>query len=176
MLKIFSTQLQGSFKKILDDEMSIEEAARLLAQGAAGDGRIFIHGFGEMEGIVAEALLGVEPFPHASPLFVNGKQESVSNVDRVLLFSRYANDPEAVALAQHLQEKGIPVAAVSTIQSDEGLHTVCDIHIDLKLVKGLIPDEQGNRVGFPSLMVALFAYYGIKFTLEEILHELEEEL
>ncbi|MGK0537349.1 DUF2529 family protein, partial [Bacillus sp. 'calajunan'] len=46
-----------------------------------------------------------------------------------------------------------------------------DVHIDTKLLKGLIPDDEGNRYGFPSLMIALFAYHGIKYTIDEMLNE-----
>jgi hypothetical protein len=52
---------------------------------------------------------------------------------------------------------------------------LADVHIDLRIQRGLIPDETGNRYGYPTLIAALFAYYGIKFTLEEIIKEYEEE-
>lgn len=65
--------------------------------------------------------------------------------------------------------------AVSTIktESSENLADLADVHIDLKLAKGLLPDEEGNRFGYPASMAALFVYYGIKFTIEEILAEYE---
>ena len=73
----------------------------------------------------------------------------------------------------NLQQLNIPFAAISTVVSSEEptLLELADVHIDLNLQKGLIPDEIGNRIGLPNLMAALFAYYGIKFTLEEILQE-----
>ena len=62
MLKIFSTQINGLFKKVMEkEEFNIEDAARLLAQAAVGDGTIYIHGFGEMDGVTTEALKGIEP-------------------------------------------------------------------------------------------------------------------
>jgi hypothetical protein len=42
------------------------------------------------------------------------------------------------------------------------------------LTKGLLPDDFGNRYGFPSPMAGLFVYYGLKFTIEEIIAEYEE--
>jgi hypothetical protein len=48
--------------------------------------------------------------------------------------------------------------------------------MNLQLSKGLLPDEVGNRFGLPSSMAALFTYYGLKFTFDEILAEYEEEL
>ena len=62
MLKMFSTQLTGLFKSIMEkEEFNIEDAARLLTQAAVGEGTIYIYGFGEMEGVTNEALQGIEP-------------------------------------------------------------------------------------------------------------------
>jgi hypothetical protein len=55
--------------------------------------------------------------------------------------------------------------------SDKDLTQLADVHIDLRLTKGLLPDETGNRYGYPSAMAALFVYHGLKFTIEEILAE-----
>ncbi|SFC21222.1 protein of unknown function [Bacillus sp. OV322] len=176
MLKMFSTQLTGVFKKLMDEEsFSFEDSARLLAQAAIGDGTIYIHGTGEMKGILAEAFDGPEIFPHAKPYDTASGSPALTIEDRVLIFTRYANDPEALSLAETLREQHIPTAAVSSIMADieQSLEKITDVHVDLRLKKGLLPDETGGRYGYPSLMAALFAYYGIKFTLEEILQEYE---
>ena len=175
MLKIFSTQLSGVFKKIMEKEsFEMEDAGRLLAQAIVGDGSVFIHGFGEMQGVVAESMEGEEPFPKAKRY---SDDVVISREDRLLLFSRHSNDPEAIKLAHHLQQLDIPFVAVSTVvQSEtESLLELADVHIDLRIQRGLIPDETGNRFGYPTLIAALFAYYGIKFTLEEIIQEYEDE-
>ncbi|MGA5689449.1 DUF2529 domain-containing protein [Cytobacillus pseudoceanisediminis] len=173
MLKMFSTQLTGLFKRLQEkEEFSIEDSARLLAQAAAGDGKIYIYGTKEMAAIGYEAVQSQEPLRDASIL---GSDEEVSETDRVIIFSRHSDDEDAAALAKSLSEKGIPFVAVSTVKtgSSENLADLADVHIDLKLAKGLLPDEEGNRFGFPASMAALFVYYGIKFTIEEILAEYE---
>ncbi|MFE5428586.1 MULTISPECIES: DUF2529 domain-containing protein [Bacillaceae] len=175
MLKIFSTQISGLFKKMIENEaFEMEDAGRLLAQAAVGDGSVFIHGFGEMQGVTAEALNGAEPFPKAKR-YESG--ETFSREDRFLIFSRHSDDSEALMLAKQLKEKDIPFVAVSTsVPSEEdSLLELADVHIDLRIQRGLIPDETGNRYGYPTLIAALFAYYGIKFTLEEIIKEYEDE-
>ena len=48
---------------------------------------------------------------------------------------------------------------------------LADVHIDLQLIKGLLPNDAGERFGYPSSMAALYVYYGLKFTIEEILAE-----
>ncbi|PHD77466.1 hypothetical protein COF64_05025 [Bacillus sp. AFS043905] len=175
MLKIFSTQISGLFKKMIENEaFEMEDAGRLLAQAVVGDGSVFIHGFGEMQGVTAEALHGEEPFPKAKSYDLS---ETISKEDRFLIFSRHSDDSEALMLAKQLKEKDIPFVAVSTSVSSEedSLLELADVHIDLRIQRGLIPDETGNRYGYPTLLTALFAYHGIKFTLEEIIKEYEDE-
>ena len=175
MLKIFSTQISGIFKNLTEkEEFEMEDAARLLAQAVVGDGSVYIHGYGEMEGVTAESLQGAEPFPKAKRFH---EEEEITSADRFLLFSRHSNDPEAVKLAKQLADAYIPFVAVSTVvpSEEESLVDLADIHIDLRITRGLIPDDSGNRFGFPTLIAALFAYYGIKFTIEEIVQEYENE-
>ncbi|WP_251551759.1 DUF2529 domain-containing protein [Neobacillus muris] len=176
MLKMFTTQLSGVFKKIAEnEEFSFEDGARLLAQAAAGDGFIYIFGAKEMKAVPAEALEGAEAMGSAKELTTANLSE-LTDADRVLLFTRTSDDSEALALADALLEQDIPFVAVSS-NIDDGtgrLAEMADVHIDLRLTKGLLPDEAGGRFGVPSSMAALFVYYGLKFTIDEILAEYEE--
>ncbi|MBU8914975.1 DUF2529 domain-containing protein [Bacillus sp. FJAT-29953] len=175
MLKMFTTQLTGLFKRIEEkEEFAFEDAARLLAQAPVGDGSIYIYGEKEMKAVAAEAVDGAEPLKSARAL----SMESVADLDiadRVLIFARTSTDEAPLSIASQLQEKGIPFVAVSTAvdESTGGLGEIADVHIDLRLTKGLLPDEFGNRIGYPSSMAALFVYYGLKFTIEEIIAEYE---
>jgi uncharacterized phosphosugar-binding protein len=170
MLKMFSTQLAGLFNRLMEkEEFSMEDGARLLAQAAAGDGKIYIFGTDEMKAIELEAVYGEEPLQSAAIL---SEETALESADRVLIVSRYADDEEAVRLARFLQEKGIPFVAVSTVRNEnEGLDSMADVHIDLRIKKGLLPDDMGNRVGYPTSMAALFIYFGLRFTIEEILED-----
>lgn len=177
MLKMFTTQLTGLFKRIEEKaEFSFEDGARLLAQAPAGDGSIFIFGTKEMKAVEFEALEGAEGLASAKVLATQDL-EGLSEADRVVIFSRSSSDRDAVELAVKLQDKGIPFVAVSTVvdSGDSGnLAAIADVHIDLLLTKGLLPDDFGNRYGFPSPMAGLFVYYGLRFTIEEIIAEYEE--
>lgn len=172
MLKMFSTQLSGLFNRLHEkEEFSIEDGARLLAQAAAGEGSVYIFGTKEMQAVALEAVYGEEPLQSAAILTEEIELEAA---DRVLIVSRYADDQEAIKAARELQVKKIPFVAISTIlddQDSESLDTMADVHIDLKIKKGLLPDELGNRVGYPTSIVALFIYFGLKFTIEEMLEE-----
>ncbi|HZG59034.1 MAG TPA: DUF2529 domain-containing protein [Anoxybacillus sp.] len=174
MLKIFMTQLSGYFKKIAEqEEFNLEDGARLLAQALFGDGHIFLHGFNEMEAIVLEATKGQEPMPKAKKLIENGTMADVDETDRILLITRFSHDKEAIALAQQLKERGLQIVGLSAVvdEANASLVDYVDVHIDTKLVKPLIPDEDGSRFGFPAVMTALFTYYGLLFTIKEILDE-----
>lgn len=168
MLKMFTTQLTGMFKRIEEkEEYSFEDGARLLAQGP-----IYIFATKEMKAVAYEALEGAEPLAGVK---VFERLEDLTDSDRVLIFSRYASDEDAIEVAAQLHEKAIPFVAVSTAVPEGGkLQELADLHIDLRLTKGLLPDDFGNRYGYPSSMAALFVYFGLKFTIEEILAEYEE--
>ncbi|WP_053361088.1 DUF2529 domain-containing protein [Bacillus sp. FJAT-27251] len=173
MLKMFTTQLSGLFKRLQEqEEFALEDGARLLAQAAAGQGTIYIYGTGEMAAVHLEAVHGAEPLAGAAVF----DAEKVTSADRVLMFARYSNDPEALAIAQKLSDSFIPFAAASTVVAGDepGLEALADVHVDLKLTKGMLPDETGGRFALPSSMAALFVYYGFKFIIDEMLAEYEE--
>lgn len=177
MLKMFSTQLAGLLGRIQDkQEEDFEDAARLLAQAAAGEGRIFIFGTREMEAVALEATLGEEPLSSAVKWDGKGTGEFTA-ADRALIVSRFSADPEAISAAKRLQAEGIPFAGISAAVEENGgdtLEGLADAHVGLLLKKGLLPDESGGRFGFPAPIAALFAYYGVKFIIDEILAEYED--
>lgn len=174
MLKIFATQLQGIFKKIEEkEEENLEDGARILAQAIIGDGNVYIHGFDELKAVELTALQGPERFPKALPLYYDGVQADVTSLDRVLLISRASSDSSAIELATALREKGISVVAISSVGDEDRLTSVVDVHINSYVTKGLIPDETGSRYGVPTTIGALYAYYGLFFTVKEFLEENE---
>ncbi|WP_226681861.1 DUF2529 domain-containing protein [Sutcliffiella horikoshii] len=183
MLKIFTTQLQGVFNRIgSSEEFAFEDAARLLAQAAVGDGRIYVHGVKEMKAVEAEATSGAEPLMSATLLSDLDSYHDLTDTDRALIVSRFSTDEEAIGTAKALKELGIEIVGISTeveplpegsAEGAETLESLSDVHIDLKLKKPLIPGDDGERFGFPSSMVALYVYHGLAFTLKEILEEQE---
>ncbi|MEH6991296.1 DUF2529 domain-containing protein [Neobacillus drentensis] len=165
MMKMFTTQLAGLFKRIEEKaEFSFEDGARLLAQGQT----IYLVGFREMKAVEFEAFEGAEPLKGALT-----NVDAATSADRVLLFTRTSADEDALELAAKLKEKDIPFVAVSTSVPDGKLEEMADVHINLQLLKGLLPDDFGNRYGYPSSMAGLYVYYGLKFTIDEILAEYE---
>ena len=174
MIKMFTTQLTGLFKRIYDkQEFEIEDGARLLAQAAIGQGNIYMKGYGEMEAVTAEALNGAEPLPSAKRYDASVE---LTEADRVLIVTRYSTDEEAVALGKKLSAEGVPFVAVSgVVEGEESLLDLADIHLDTKLIKGMLPgDEIGERVSFPSSMAALYLYFALGFVIREMLEEYEE--
>jgi DNA-binding MurR/RpiR family transcriptional regulator len=176
LLKIFTTQLVGYFKSIQEnEEMNIEDSARAIAQAIVGDGNIYVHGKDEMNCIATEAVLGAEPMPKTSFLFNDeGKFiRNLSSLDRVIVATRFSNDETIVRLVKEIKESGATVIGISAIQEDDVacLATVCDFHIDTKLIQGLVPQDDGSRIGFPSSMLALYAYFGLSFIVKEMLEE-----
>jgi len=182
MLKIFTTQLQGVFGRIAGNEdFSFEDGARLLAQAAVGDGRIYIHGVKEMKAVEYEATQGAEPLAKAALLSDLESYHDLTDTDRALIVSRFSTDEEAIETAKALKELGIEIVGISTVngtvdsgEGTETLDSIADVHIDMKLKKPLIPGDDGDRFGFPSSMTALYVYFGLAFTIKEILDEQDE--
>lgn len=177
MIKMFTTQLMGLLKKMSENEdYLVEDGARLLAQAAIGkETSIYIYASNEMTAVQAEALYGYEPLQNAKSLIDDNDLSILTEADRVLLVTRYSNDPNAVKLALELSARGIPFVSISTAVNSEleDLTSLADIHIDLMLTKGLLPNEDGTRFGFPFSIVALYAYYMLKLTINEMLAEYE---
>ncbi|KKI89670.1 hypothetical protein WQ54_25310 [Bacillus sp. SA1-12] len=180
MMKIFTTQLIGHLNRIQDqEEMNIEDSARLLAQALIGEGKLYIYGYKELHGVVLEAMASSEPLEKAEALLdENGQVKELSQEDRVLLFTYRSTDEEAMSIAKALSDQGIQLVGVSALikNAESGLDSITDLHIDAKLRQPLIPDEDGERYGFPALMTSLYVFYALSFTIKEILHEYEDEL
>ncbi|WP_253718592.1 DUF2529 family protein [Weizmannia acidilactici] len=174
MLKMFSTQCAGIFQKIQQsEEYALEDGARLLAQAAVGEGNIYIKGWKEMQAVEVLALEGPEPLWCAKKL---EKLEELIDADRVLLLTRFSNDKEAAEMAKQLNDSGIPFIAVAgkTETDGEDLESLSDVFIQTHVARGLIPGENGGRVGFADTMAATFIYYGLQFAIDEMMADYED--
>ncbi|WP_066176107.1 DUF2529 family protein [Bacillus marinisedimentorum] len=175
MLKIFATQLSGIFKKIgEEEEMAIEDGARAVSQALVGDGNVYIYGADEMKAIEGQALSGPERFPEARPLIdKHGTMASLTPVDRIILATRFSDDEKVVDIAKKAAEAGAVAVGISAVRESDGpgLHEETDFHIDTKCVRALLPQDDGERIGLPSGIAALFAYYGLYFSVLEIMEE-----
>ncbi|WP_349305604.1 DUF2529 family protein [Bacillus sp. FJAT-49736] len=173
---MFLTQLNGLQQRIFEkEEEALEDAARLLAQAAVGEGKIYIKGFQEMNAICSDAIYGAEPLKYAVPL---NNIDLLTETDRVLIATRFSTDKEALLLANQLKDKGIPFASLAgkVGEEEEDLANLADVHIDTRLIKPMLPSETGERVGFPSALIGLYIYHCLKFQLDEIISEYFEEI
>ncbi|WP_172656804.1 DUF2529 family protein [Domibacillus robiginosus] len=168
---MFTTQLSGLLKRISEkEEFAIEDAGRLLSQGLLGEGTLYMKGFGEMAALEAEAIHGAEPIAGVQNWT---KDALLTEADRVLIATRFSDDPEAFKLADELLSNHIPFAAIASKREAAGIEESADVFIDLHLTKGLLPDEEGGRTGFPSPIAGLYVYYLLKMTIDEMTAEYE---
>lgn len=168
-MKMLTTQLTGLLQRIATaEEENIEETARLLAQAAAREGRIYFATFGEMTSIAVNAQLAAEPFPS---LEIWTPSVHLTSADRVWMIVRSAENEEAIALAEQLSEAFIPfgVLAAEPAGEDNKLANLAYTYVSLKLAKGLLPAEDGSRIVLPYAMGAMFVYEAVKMKLDEIL-------
>ena len=173
MLKIYLTQLRGVLQKVIDqDEETLEDAARLLAQAAISDGTVYVYGFEEMRTVALEALESPNKINGAKPLEI----EKLEAMDRVLLIAPQDDHTEAAELAKKISEVGALTVGLSSVAKteDHPFSEAVDVHIDLPAPRALIPMESGERIGIPSTIAALFTYHGLYFTLAEFLEDQED--
>ncbi|WP_181346747.1 DUF2529 family protein [Thalassobacillus sp. CUG 92003] len=171
MHKMLTTQLTGQFQQIAEQEdLAIEEGARALAQALAGEGHIYVKGFGEMIALEAEINHGAEALPRT---YVYTDDVSLTDIDRVLIASRFADHEEALDLTKHAQEKGVAVTSLSAVtKGDNPLQSQADFHIDTKLTEPLLPMDTG-RIGFPSVMTMFYTFFVLKLTIQEMMEDYE---
>ncbi|WJY26530.1 DUF2529 family protein [Sporosarcina trichiuri] len=171
-MKMLTTQLTGLLQRIAgSQEEAVEDTARLLAQAAAGEGRVLLSGTGEMHGVVLNAIAGAEPFLKAAVL---ESPETPDQADRVWLFARSAADEEILQIARPLAERGIAFAAVGDVKESEDneLSSLADAYIATGVTRGLLPDDDGGRVVQPHLFAALFIFSAVKLSYDEMLMDL----
>ncbi|WP_171016852.1 DUF2529 family protein [Pseudalkalibacillus caeni] len=179
MLKIFTTQLMGTFNKIQEqEEMMIEDISRVFTQVLSAGGTLYFHGVDEMQAVSYEAVYGAQTLPATDFLIKGGKMAELIPQDGVVLATRFSEDQKAADLAKEAREKGAVVIGISATRKEEERLFVneVDFHLDTKQVDALVPGEDGNRVGFPSAMAALYCYFALFLTTTEILQEHELDL
>ncbi|WLR41696.1 DUF2529 family protein [Bacillus carboniphilus] len=176
MLKIFSTQLIGHFNRIQQkEELSIEDGARLLAQASVGEGDIYVYATEQLKPLVDMSISEEEGLPSAKKFPTD--LTNIQPEDRVLLFSPLSTNKNAIKIAEFLRERQVPTVAVTAIEKESTniLINLVDVHIDSKLNKQLVPTEDGTRIGFPTLMTSLYVYYGLLFSIREMISEYDHD-
>lgn len=176
MLKIFTTQLMGKFKNIQDNhDMVIEDISRLLAQTITGGGTVYFQGQNELQGVALEAIDGTDRLPSCAIL---DPETELTDRDTVMMFGKYNDDESFAKLATEHKETGASVIGVAATRKDQAqaLRDAVHFYINTGLTSGLVPDEDGERIGHPSLLVSLFVYHAIYLTTKEILDEHGVEL
>ncbi|MDW0108621.1 DUF2529 family protein [Sporosarcina aquimarina] len=171
-MKMLTTQIAGLLQRIATkQEEAIEDTARLLAQAAVGDGQVVIYGSKEMNGILTNATEGAESFAYATRMAADVNPQST---DRVWLFTRNAHDEEALEFARFLSSQAISFAAVAADKASETneLAELADAYISTGITKGLLPNDEGDRVVQPHLLASLFVYEAVKLSYDEMLTDL----
>ncbi|MGG1572928.1 DUF2529 family protein [Fictibacillus sp. NRS-1165] len=176
MLKIFATQLSGIFSKIQqDNEFAFEDGARLLAQTVLSQGTVYFTGKDEMKAVCAEGLLGQEAFSNAKHLDAS-EISGLTSVDTVIASARFHNDEPTISLLREIKQHTEANTIFLASRKEKGEEAVpfSDVFIDLMVKRGLVPTENGERIGMPSAMAGIFAYHALFITAKEILEEYED--
>lgn len=170
-MKMLTTQIGGLLDRIAtNNEESIEETARLLAQATVGEGRVIIAGFDELDAVQRVATLSEKPFTRAIPYH---SALEIDHTDRVWIFTRSATSSATLELARSLATDFIPFAAVAPENEEENeLAELATTYISTRLTRGLLPGENGERIVQPHAMVALFVYEAVQIAYDEMLADI----
>ena len=172
-MKILTTQISGLLQRIATNgEDVIEETARLLAQATIGEGRVILAGFEELEAVTATALKSTAPF-HNAVCYEEGME--IGKADRIWLLTRSATDVPALQLARLLAERFIPFAVLAADKAtdDNELASLAYTYISTGLTRGLLPDDNGERIVQPHALAALFVYEAVKLAYDEMIADEE---
>lgn len=167
-MKMLTTQLSGLLDRIAqNNEDSIEETARLLAQATVGEGRIIIAGFDELAVVQTVATANEQSFLGA---IMYHPTLNIGHEDRVWIFTRSSHDEKVLELARSLAKEFIPFAAVAPEKEDDlELADLAMTYISTGLLRGLLPGEGGERIVEPHALAALFVYEAVKISYDEML-------
>ncbi|SFE61956.1 DUF2529 family protein [Alteribacillus iranensis] len=171
-MKMFATQLQGMFQKIVALEEPLEDGARLLAQAPAGAGKLYVSATPELTGI-AMSLAAHQEAPKDTMYWQ--PSSSPDSTDRVLLF---AGKKEAAELSQQiefLKKQEVPLVIVAPF-SQEDIETdldFTDIWIQTPGRDGIIPAEDGSRMGEPTALCSLFTGQLLYLYIKEMMEEFD---
>ncbi|MHA6258969.1 DUF2529 family protein [Sporosarcina sp. CAU 1771] len=168
---MLTTQINGLLQRIAtNNEESIEETARLLAQATSGEGRVIIAAYQDMDAVVTAAMYGAEVLADVVR-YEDGMELSTS--DRVWILTRTETDEPALQLARDLDSRFIPfaVAASGKHDTDNELADLSYTYISTGLTRGLLPGDDEERIVQPHALVALFIYEAVKRSYDEMLSE-----
>lgn len=173
MLKIFTTQLSGILRDIIEKEdIGLEDASRLLAQTIHSEGNIYIHGIKDCSSIHSMCDSDTDLLPNMKNLFENGQINEVTTLDSVIICTPNISDKETIMLLQQLRNQAGSIITLSNLSdSTEGVDAISDININLNVINPIVPLDDGTRIATPISIVVLYVYYCLYLTTVEILLE-----
>lgn len=173
-MKIFSTQLQGKFQSIMDQEEEFEDAARLAVQAVRGLGRLWIAGSPSAHSI-ALALAAQPDAPEGTTAIIPSPDtEALAEVDRLFLIIHPDEREDMLSFIQTCENSETPLIIYT--QDDARINELLgplNCHISAPSADPVIPDEKGERYGDPFALSAFFAGQLLYLYIKELSDELE---
>jgi len=169
MLKILATQFNGKLQTLAKQEDELFDVVRLLAQALVGEGKVYVHAFGELEGLYPMLAEGPDQMKRVTKV---KDHKTLHAVDRVLVFTPDTERSDLHAALARYDAWHTPYSIVTLGQATETLERSI-APLALKFQKGLLPAEDGSRHGLPSLALCAFLLTHILTQLHEMTEEWE---
>lgn len=173
MLKIFTTQLAGKLKAIIENaDLTIEDASRLLAQTIHSNGTIYVHGYNDCSSIHSICDSENDCLPNMKKLYEFRKLNDISALDCVIVCITESSEHEALLLLKEIKNRASAIIIVSSHNHvNNHILQLSDIHIYLDINAPLVPTDDGKKIGVPISIATLHVYYYLYITTIEILLE-----
>lgn len=173
MLKIFTTQLLGAFRQIeQDNEEALEDSARILAQVILSDGKVYLAGDSKMQGVIEEGTSGKNAMPNAEKWTGELENCPAGSVDAVLYCGNVFSNEAALKQLENLHSRDTSVVVITDgkVSSQDSPEA-----IDRVLSTGeqhpLVPKDNGEKIGHPGALSALYLYHALYLNVMDILDE-----
>ncbi len=174
MLKIFTTQLLGAFKQIeQNNEESLEDCARMIAQTVMAEGKVYITGDAQMTGIVQEATAGDNALPGAIKWMGEIDACPAEPIDAVIFCGDVFTSQNTSVLAQlnALRERAAAVIVITRDEVPEQEPGAIDLVLSAAGLNPLVPMDNGEKIGHPASLSVLYLYHALYLNVMDILDE-----
>lgn len=177
-MKIFTTQLQGLLAQNEPDEDTLEDAARIICQAIISDGTLYIWSEGDLAGLTHQAVSANDAIKDCREL-TNNDLAKLNPLDTLILAAADRQSPAGENLVQAANHAGTRLIGISSdAPLDESAGAPWTDKVDVLLSngvkQGLVPQDDGSRIGTPHLLAALYLYYPLYFAVNEILEDISE--
>ncbi|GAK14461.1 DUF2529 family protein [Geomicrobium sp. JCM 19039] len=170
MMKMYTTQLQRVFTLIQNQEEQIEESSRMLAAALVGEGTIYLCASARFQSLAQALTENPDTLDKTVYLPIDDAIKVVTPADRLVYITEESDNEDDNQRLQQILSAETPVvflgSAAPDLQRVEGMEEPFYVETSSK---GLVPNLDGSRSGYPGEIAIVYAYQLLMFHIGELL-------